>query len=349
MDRGATTTLRVRVPAKINLHLAVGPRRPDGYHDIVSVLQTIGLHDTLELTLDGDEHWAHPAARRRMRASLTLAGADGDTSDGDASNGDGADGVPIGQDNLVLVAARRLMAHLGIDGGPDGARTPDGSAVVPTTADGPWTRLRLTKRIPVAAGMAGGSADAAAALVGLNRLWDADLDVETLRDLAALVGSDVPFCIEGGTALATGTGTSVARVLTRSTTHWVVGIDRAPLATADVYAAFDTLAPPDPASPDAVLQALRTGDLDGLAAALHNDLEPAAVLLRPELAARRAALRDAGALAAIVSGSGPTMLGLARDAVDARRIADAVAGTFDEVAVASAPAGGPEILPHRVG
>ena len=338
MERGPGSSIRVRVPAKINLYLGVGPRRPDGYHDVVSVLQTVGLHDTLELILDGDGHWAHPAARRRMRASLTLAGSEGEGP---------ARGVPEGADNLVLVAARRLMAHLGIDGGPDGERTPQGHGGAVSTDDGPWTRMRLTKRIPVAAGMAGGSADAAAALVGLNRLWGADLDVTTLRDVAALVGSDVPFCIEGGTALATGTGTSVARVLNGTTTYWVVGIDRSPLSTADVYAAFDTLAPPAPTSPDAVLHALRTGDLGELAHSLHNDLEPAAVALRPELAGRRDAMLDVGALGSLVSGSGPTVLGLARDVEDARRIAAAVADVFDVVEVAAAPAGGPEITAQR--
>lgn len=337
MHRGAGSTLRVRVPAKINLHLAVGPRRPDGYHDIVSVMQTVGLHDTLELTVDGDDHWAHPAARRHMRASLTLEGV----------GGGGADGVPAGPGNLVLVAARRLMAHLGIDGGPGGERTPEGGAVAASTSEGPWTRLHLTKRIPVAAGMAGGSADAAAALVGLNRLWGAELDIASLYDIAALVGSDVPFCVEGGTALATGTGTSVARVLNRTRTYWVIGIDRRPLSTADVYGAFDTLPAPAPASPDEVLQALRTGDLELLAGALHNDLERAAIALRPELAARGHALREAGALATLVSGSGPTLLALARDLTDARRIAHAVEGVFDAVEVAEGPAGGPEVVSRR--
>jgi len=263
MDRAAASTLRVRVPAKINLHLAVGPRRADGYHDVVTVLQTVSLHDTLRISSHDDAHNAHPSARRRMRVALTL--------DGDA----GIAGVPADAGNLVLVAARRLMAHLGIAEADD---------------DGPWTRLHLRKRIPVAAGMAGGSADAAAALVGLNRLWDAGLEVAELAEVGALVGSDVPFCVLGGTALATGTGTAVARVLSRAQTHWVVGVDRAPLATADVYAAFDALAAPPPASPDALLQALRTGDVGALAPLLRNDLEPAAIVLRPALAERKRAL-----------------------------------------------------------
>jgi len=327
MEGGEGHALRVRIPAKVNLHLGVGARRSDGYHEVVTVLQTISVFDTLRLRLTGDPQAAHPSARRRMRVTLSVD-ADGHTA-----------GIPADGANLAVVAAARLMEHLGIEvraaaenGGPD---------------TGPTTRLHLTKRIPVAAGMAGGSADAAAALVGLNRLWAADLDADALRAIAAEVGSDVPFCVLGGSALATGTGTAVARVLTRGRADWVVGIDRAPLATADVYAAFDRLEPPAPSSPDAVLQALRTGDLDALAAALHNDLEPAAISLRPALAERREAMLRAGALATLVSGSGPTLLALARDARDARRLAAAVEHHFDDVEVAASPAGGPELSSGR--
>jgi len=329
MDNGARSALRVRVPAKINLHLAVGPRRDDGYHDIVTVLQTISVFDTLRLVLDDGGNSAHPSARRRMQVVLTL--------DADA----GTNGVPGGPDNLAMVAARRMMAYLGFGGE---RRSGGGEG-----HDGPTSRLHLTKRIPVAAGMAGGSADAAAALVGLNRLWDADLDPAMLCELGGLVGSDVPFCVLGGTALATGTGTSVARVLTRAGAHWVIGIDREPLSTADVYAAFDRLDAPTPSSPDEMLQALRSGDLMALAGALRNDLEPAAIALRPALAARRQAMLEAGALGVLVSGSGPTLLGLARDAAHARRIAAEVAEHFDAVEVATSPAGGPEFLPAGPG
>ncbi len=332
MDEGAVRTLRVRIPAKINLHLGVGPRRADGYHDVVTVLQTVSIYDTLRLQMGGDAHSEHPSARRRMRICLTLE------ADGHAA------GIPADGENLAMVAAARFMQHLGMHSAIDVASGADEAA----RADaGPTTRMHLTKRIPIAAGMAGGSADAAAALVGLNRLWEADLDAETLCEVAAGVGSDVPFCVLGGSALATGTGTSVARVLTRGSASWVVGIDRAPLSTADVYAAFDRLETPAPSTPDAVLQALRIGDLDGLAASLHNDLEPAAVSLRPQLAERREAMLRAGALATLVSGSGPTLLGLARDALHARRIAAEVEQHFDAVEVAVSPAGGPELLSGR--
>lgn len=331
MEDGAGSTLRVRVPAKINLHLAVGPRRPDGYHDVVTVLQTVSLHDTLRMQVLGDAHAAHPSARRRMQVSLTLDG-DGD-GDGDGRTA----GVPADANNLVLVAARGLMDHLGI------------ASASETDADatGPRSRLHLTKRIPVAAGMAGGSADAAAALVGLNRLWGADLDIATLCAIAAGIGSDVPFCVMGGTGLATGTGTSVVRVLTRGATHWVIGIDRSPLSTTDVYAAFDGLEAPTITSPDHLLQVLRAGDIDALAGALYNALEPAAMALRPELVERRDVMLRAGALAAIVSGSGPTLLGLARDERHARRLAAELEPHFDAVEVASSPAGGPEVLAGR--
>jgi len=322
MGGGSSRTLRVRIPAKVNLHLGVGPRRDDGYHDVVTVLQTVSIFDTLRLQLGGDAHSEHPAARRMMQVALTL--------DADGHN----DGIPADGGNLVLVAASRLMQHLGMhpEDGVDG---------------GPITRMHLTKRIPIAAGMAGGSADAAAALIGLNRLWEVDLDAETLCEVAADVGSDVPFCVLGGSALATGTGTSVARVLTRGNVSWVVGIDRSPLSTADVYAAFDRLEPPAPSTPDAVLQALRIGDVDGLAASLHNDLEPAAIALRPQLAERREVMLRAGALATLVSGSGPTLLALARDALHARRIAAEVEQHFDAVEVAASPAGGPELMTGR--
>lgn len=323
MDGGEVRMLRVRVPAKINLHLGVGPRRADGYHDVVTVLQTVSIFDLLRLHMNGDAHSVHPSTRRMTRVAFTVDD-DGRT-----------DGIPDGAGNLAVVAASRFMEHLGMDTDGHSASEPD---------DPPITRLRLTKHIPVAAGMAGGSADAAAALVGLNRLWEVDLDAQALCEIAAEVGSDVPFCVLGGSALATGTGTTVARVLTRGIANWVVGIDRAPLSTADVFAAFDTLPPPGPTNPDAVLQALRTGDLDALAASLHNDLEPAAITLRPALTARRDAMMRAGALATIVSGSGPTLLALARDKGHARRIAAEVEEHFDAVEVAVSPAGGPELI-----
>lgn len=311
------TTVRVRVPSKVNLFLAIRGERPDGYHEVVSVLQTVSIYDTIRAELIGPAA-SHPATRRFMELAFTQ---------------DAAEGVPSDGDNLAVRAARELMAATGV-----GSTGPDGQSDVPVT------RLHLTKRIPVAAGMAGGSADAAATLVALNDLWDVELDRDELRELAAELGADVPFCVGGGTALATGTGTATAQVLTRGTYAWVVGVSDEPLSTAEVYRVHDEVAGPSEAEPDAVLQALRTGDAEALGAALHNDLEVAACHLRPGLAEGKQALLDAGALGAIVSGSGPTVVGLAPSPQDAVRMAEQVRDRFDRVEVALSPAGGPEIL-----
>ena len=353
--------VRVRVPSKVNLFLRITGVRSDGYHELVTVLQTLSIHDTVVAELDRSGVSAHPAARRFMELAFTA---------------DGHGGVPLDGSNLAVRAARCLMDHLGIgtavpvpsgDGVPaargvprrpsrdDGhradGRSPTGPCAVPDPSEvpaaaptgTPVTRLHLTKRIPVAAGMAGGSADAAAALVALNHLWQADLDRDELRALAARLGSDVPFCVGGGTALATGTGVATAQVLARGTYHWVVGVTEQPLSTPQVYRAFDEVGLVSDVEPDAVLQALRTGDDEALGAALHNDLEVAAFHLRPELVARRDAMLSAGALGAIVSGSGPTGVALARSAQHALQISAEVEQAFDRVEIALSPAGGPEI------
>lgn len=309
--------IRVRVPSKVNLFLAVRGLRDDGYHELVTVLQTVSIHDTLTASLDHSANSMHPSARRFMDVAFSL---------------EGLLSVPAGEDNLALRAARALMAELGVG---SGERTGTGQM--------PVTRLHLTKRIPVAAGMAGGSADAAAVLVALNHLWDAGLDRTELRTIGAALGADVPFCVTGGTALATGVGTATAQVLTRGMCYWVVGITEQPLSTPDVYRAFDDVGTMSGFEPDAVLQALRTGDAEALGASLHNDLEAAAIKLRPELAGQLEAMVAAGALGAIVSGSGPTIVALAPDAKSSVAIAESVRSTFDRVEIAFSPAGGPEI------
>lgn len=315
-----TVEVSVRVPAKINLFLAVRGVRDDGYHELTTVLQTVGIHDEVRARLVGTP-WAmqHPAARKLMQLQL---------------HHDGGVAVPSDDDNLVVQAARALLNRL----------------CIPTDVDpadlerAPTTELELTKRIPVAAGMAGGSADAAATLLALNRLWGAGLDPGEIHDLAATLGSDVPFCCAGGTALATGTGADTATVLARGELHWVVGTAAQGLSTPAVYDAYDDLAgAPSTIEPDLVLQALRSADVELLAGALHNDLEPAAIALRPSLADRIEDMHAAGALRAMISGSGPTVVGLARDDHHARDVAEQLGDSFASVHVVPSPAGGPRL------
>jgi 4-diphosphocytidyl-2-C-methyl-D-erythritol kinase len=191
--------------------------------------------------------------------------------------------------------------------------------------------------------MAGGSADAAATLVALNALWDGGLEKDELRELAAELGADVPFCVTGGTALATGTGTATAQVLCRGAFHWVVGMSDEPMSTPAVYRTFDEIGSPTAMEPDVVLQALRTDDAEVLGAALHNDLEAAVFHVRPALRDARDAMLEAGALGAVVSGSGPTVIALAEDRASAARIQAEVADHFDRCEVATSPSGGPTL------
>ena len=320
----------VRVPAKLNLFLSVRGRRPDNFHELVTVFQSVSVYDKVRAGLIGPPGQGHhPAARRRMRVALWH---------------DAGTSVPSGTDNLAVQAARALGHATGvIDLAFVDARAlrPADPEVEPAAL--PYTVIDLRKSIPVSAGMAGGSADAAAALVALNELWACELTRDDLRAVGAELGSDVPFCVVGGTALATGRGTALAQVLCRGTFHWVVCTAAEPLATADVYRSWDRCCSVNEVQPDAVLQALRNSDAEALGAALHNDLEPAAFALRPSLAEEKDALLDAGALGAVLSGSGPTLLALAASAEHATEIADRVKGSFAAVQTASSPAGGPEI------
>jgi len=240
-----------------------------------------------------------------------------------------ADAVPVLGDNIVDRAAHRLAGLHGVD-----ARA----------------AVTIAKAIPVAGGMAGGSADAAAALVALDRLWDLDTADEDLLRLAAELGSDVPFALVGGTALGTGRGEVVEPVRDDSTWWWVVVPSNEGLSTPAVYRRFDELTPDAPTEPPpatTLLHALAEGDLLGVSAALHNDLQPAALDLRPDLATVLDAGERAGALRGLVSGSGPTCVFLAEDADDARGIAGELGGhDHDVVLVTNGPVAGAHVVTY---
>lgn len=298
-----TRSVTVAAPAKINLHLGVGPGRPDGFHTLATVYQAIGLYD-----------------------EVTVAAASTTTLD---VVGDGVDvsDVPTDASNLVLRAAALLAARAGLDAPP--------------------VAMRIRKRIPVAGGMAGGSADAAAALLACDRLWDLRTPRAELLRLAAELGSDVPFCLVGGTATGTGRGELVEPVEDTGEYLWVVALPGGGLSTPGVYREFDRLhpRPPEPGIPDRLLHALRAGDTGALARALTNDLQPAALDLRPGLADVLARGRSAGALAAMVSGSGPTCLFLAGDKDAAAALRDRLGSAGVGTLLATGPVPGAHVLP----
>jgi len=267
-------SVRVRVPAKVNLRLGVGPRRPDGYHELVTVFHAVGLFDELTATpADG----------------LTLAIS-------------GADDLPADRSNLAWRAAELLAASTGVR---------------------PDVHLELTKAIPVAGGLAGGSADAAATLLACARLWDVSAD---LPALAAQLGSDVAFALLGGTAIGTGRGERLEPVPDHPPLHWVLATAGYGISTAQAYALIDELravrAAPEPIGPpDALLAALAAGDPEGVGLVLANDLQPAAFTLRPELRRTYDLGLEAGAFGGVVSGSGPTCAFLCGSVEDAAHVA----------------------------
>lgn len=292
-------SVTVRVPAKVNVRLAVGAARPDGFHDLANVFLAVGLYD--EVT-------AAPADTLRV----TCTGPD-------------AAQVPLDATNLAARAAVALAERHGIS---------------------PDVHLHIAKDIPVAGGMAGGSADGAAALVACDALWSTGASQDELLAICAELGSDVPFSLIGGAALGVGRGEQLTPIEVGGTFHWVFAVAEGGLSTPAVYGEFDRLTAgarvPEPTASPALLAALRKGDTTALADALGNDLQAAALSLRPSLADTLAAGTAAGALAALVSGSGPTTAFLAADADAARTIADALAasGTCRSARVAVSPAPG---------
>ena len=241
-----------------------------------------------------------------------------------------ADRVPIDDTNLALVAAKTLAAEVGV---------------------GEPVSLRIHKDIPVAGGMAGGSADAAAALVACDHLWAAGLAREELVELAAVLGSDVPFAMSGGIAMGSGRGEQLAPVLARGSFYWVFAVSSTGLSTPAVYAECDRLrgkAPvPAPQTSPGMMTALRSGDAEALGRALSNDLQAAAISLQPALREVLDAGQEFGALGSIVSGSGPTVAFLTASAESALDLCVSLAasGVAGEVKRAKAPVHGAHVLP----
>ena len=296
----------VRVPAKVNLELLVGPRREDGYHALSTVFHAVGLYD-----------------------DVTVSVADGW---GISVSGLLADAVPTDGNNLAMRAARLVESRFDVEP----------------------VHISIRKGIPVSGGMAGGSADAAATLVGLDHLWDLDLDREAIEELGAELGSDVPFLVAGGTAMGSGRGELLAPVLARGTYHWVFALSDDGLSTPAVYAECDRLrgsaTVPEPLPNPALMSALRSGDPHELAPQLANDLQEAALSLRPDLGEVLSAGMEYGALGGMVSGSGPTVAFLVEDNEAGIDLAVALtaSGVVRDVRRANGPVHGAHVIHHRV-
>ena len=356
---GSAASVRVEAPGKVNLFMTAGAPGADGYHPLTTVFQAVRLIETV-------------TARRQAAdaiGAITLTLEEPDPA------------VPTGEDNLAVAAARLLAAATGVTEGVD---------------------LLVRKRVPVAGGMAGGSADAAGTLLACNQLWGTGLALDHLMSLARHLGADVPFPLLGGSALGTDRGDELSPLMTRGTYHWVLALQDRGLPTPSVFRRLDELrgpgaalaspeapeaskapeAPAGPAAlaapalpaastwdaplasaltpqpdartrasapdpvPPALTAALRAGDAHALAQVMRNDLEAAALDLRPELADVIDVAQASGALRAMVSGSGPTVAALVTDMATAQRVSRALtaSGVCSGVLRVDAPVAGARVV-----
>lgn len=337
-------TCTARAFAKVNLHLAVGPARPDGFHELVTIFQSLDLADTVRIAFveaesdsactsdDSGLHESHPGysvahdspIHDTLVQALTVTGRDSES-------------VPTDATNLAWQAVDAVAAALRAEHTKELAL--------------PQVTIAINKNIPVAGGMAGGSADAAAALRAANALFSSyagvsALDGQVIHKLAAQLGSDVPFCLHGYTALGQGRGEKLHAVPTTGIYHWALVANAQGLSTPQVFSAFDELSgglretDPSPKETAALAAALQAGNAQQVAALLRNDLQATALQIRPDLREIVQAGYQAGALAGIVSGSGPTCAFLCADEQVARQVATEVerkiAGTRGIIATSPA-------------
>lgn len=299
-------SVTVRVPAKVNLQLSVGPRESDGFHNLVSVFQAISIFD--EVTVSKTD------AGNGVTITVT---------------GEHTHGVPKDGSNLAVKAALLVGAKFDFD-----------VAV----------HIEVKKSIPVAGGMAGGSADAAATLVAMDSLFNLDMSREELHGLGSELGSDVPFMISGGTAIGQGRGDQLTAALSRGTYHWVLALSSLGLSTPAVYTECDRMRAEreiaEPQVSDVLMQSLLAADAEAVGNSLTNDLQNAACSLRPALGLVLEVGRDYGALGAIVSGSGPTVAFLVADEDSGLDLAVALtaSGVVGSVARAHGPVHGAKVI-----
>ena len=303
-----TTVVHARAPGKINVFLKVGALLDDGYHDVAIAYQAVSLYEDVR---------AYPADDFSVEVNGTVE----------------LSRVPTDGSNIAIKAARLLARRTGYRGG---------------------VRLQIDKHVPVTGGMGGGSADAAATLLACDALWGTGLPREDMLDLAAELGADVPFAFTGGTAIGTGRGDQLSPALAQGQFQWVLAAADFGLSTPAVYRELDIhrerhsqdifpaqIAPSVDAN---VLQALRAGDAHMLAECLHNDLQAPAIHLEPSLAGVLELGERNGALAGIVSGSGPTVAFLTADVDSALELQVALSAARQTVIRATGPVHGARIV-----
>lgn len=306
MSRSNCNSVTVRVPAKINLQLAVGPREADGFHNLVTVFQAISIYDDVTITKSAPGN----------AISISIIG-------------DHTHGVPADASNLAVKAAQLIADEydFAID-----------------------AHIEINKSIPVAGGMAGGSADAAAVIVGLNELYELDMSRDDMHEFGSRLGSDVPFMISGGTAIGQGRGDQLTAALSRGTYHWVLALSTVGLSTPAVYQECDRLRSgldiSAPNTSDALMQSLLAADPKAVGQALHNDLQSAACSLRPALTLVLDVGEEYGSLGSIVSGSGPTVAFLVGDEEQGLDLTVALtsSGVVGSVARAYGPVPGAKVI-----
>lgn len=308
ISRVGSRTVHVRAPGKVNVYLEVGALQEDGYHDVAIAYQAVSLCEDVRVT---------------ESSSFTL-GLQGSVE---------LSRVPLDDSNIAIRAARLLAERTGYPRG---------------------VHIEIEKHVPVTGGMGGGSADAAATLLACDALWGTELPRDELLGLARELGADVPFALTGGTAIGTGRGDELSPALAQGTFHWVFALADFGLSTPAVYRRLDEhrdehadeLVPANraPSVGTDVLQALRAGDPRMLAAAMHNDLQAAAIHLEPSLARTLEIGERNGALAGIVSGSGPTVAFLTADVDSALDLQVALSAAQLNVVRATGPVHGARIV-----
>lgn len=310
-------------PGKVNMSLRVGPRRDDGYHDVATLYFAVSLHE--EVTA---------APRRDSAITVSLSERSAFTEVQQQVQGETVTAsIPLDERNLAHQAAQKLRERLGITSGVD---------------------LTITKNVPVAGGMGGGSADAAAALVACSALWGAGLSKEQLAEVGAELGADVPFAILGGAAVGQGVGDELSPLLTRGELHLVIVPANTGLSTPEIYQELDTMreeagvTAEEPELDADLVRAVCTADAEMVATLMTNELQAPAVRKIPSLDRMMDAGLLEGAMQGMVSGSGPTVVFLTRDAAAAGQLATSLEERTDVWAIpVTGPAPGARLLTSR--